>query len=149
MGHMFSNWVFVLTGFEEEGTSSGGDVVQTSTQEEREVEEEGCSTCEELKAQITSLVEKNNQLEGRLQVEKDLHEKDMEDLQARYSRTKNEKEKLVEEIKKLKEKATENISPATNSNLATTSESPVLRGLAAIQGMLNTIQVNSKVKSTI
>ena len=104
MGHMFSNWVFVLTGFEGEGTSSGGDVVQTSTQEEREVEEEGCSTCEELKAQITSLVEKNNQLEGRLQVEKDLHQKDMEDLQARYSRTKNEKEKLVEEIKKLKEK---------------------------------------------
>ena len=141
--------VFVLTGFEEEGTSSRG-LEQSSTQEEREMEEEeGCSTCEELKAQLRSLAEKNNQLEGRLQVEKDLHQKDMEDLQARYSRIKDEKEKLVEEITRLKQKATENISATTTSNSATTSDSPVLRGLAAIQGMLNKIQVNSKVKLTI
>ena len=50
--------VFVLTGFEEESTSSGG-LEQSSTQEERGMEEDDrCSTCKELKAQLKSLVEK-------------------------------------------------------------------------------------------
>ena len=120
MGHMFSNGVFLLTGIEEEGTSSGG-LEQSSTQEEREKEEEeGYSTGEELKAQLRSFAGKNNQLEGHLQVERDLHQTDMEDLQARYARIKNEKKKLVEEITRLKQKATENISAATTSNSATT-----------------------------
>ena len=134
--------VFVLTGFEEEGTSSGG-LEQSSTQEEGGAEEErGCSTCEELQAQLKHLAEKSNQLEGRLQVEKDLHEKEMEDLQARYSKLKDEKAKLVVEITRLKQRAGERISATTSSNLPTTSESPVLQGLAAIQGMHNKIQVS-------
>ena len=131
--------VFVLTGFEEEGTSSGG-LEQSSIQEE----EGGCSTCEKLQAQLKSLAEKSNQLEGRLQVEKDLYEKEMEDLQARYSKLKEEKEKLVEEIRRLKQRAGENTSATTSSNSPTTSESPVLRGLAAIQGMHNKMQVSLK-----
>lgn len=138
--------VFVLTGFEEEGTSSGG-LEPSSKQKEGEMEEdEGCSSCEELKAQLKSLAEKNNQLEGRLQVERDLHQKDMDDLQARHSKIKDEKAKLVEEITRLNQKARENISATTTSTSATTSESPVLRGLAAIQGMLNKMQGNSEVK---
>lgn len=136
--------VFVLTGFEEEGTSSGR-LEQSSTQEEGRAEEEGgCSTCKDLQAQLKSLVEKSNQLEGRLQVEKDLHEKEMEDLQVRYAKLKEEKENLVEEIARLKQRAGENNSATTSSNSPPTSESPVLRGLAAIQGMHNKMQVSLK-----
>ena len=103
--------VFVLTGFEEEGTSSGG-LEPSSKQKEGEMEEdEGCSSCEELKAQLKSLAEKNNQLEGRLQVERDLHRKDMDDLQARHSKIKDEKAKLVEEITRLNQKAREIFQP--------------------------------------
>lgn len=68
----------------------------------------------------------------------------MEDLQARYSKLKDEKEKLVEEITRLKQRAGENISATTSSNSPTASESPVLRGLAAIQGMHNKMQVSLK-----
>ena len=136
MGHMLTKGV-LHTGFEEEGTSSGGNGLgESSTQEERGIEEdEGCSTCEELKAQLKCLAEKNNQLEGHLQMEKELHQKDMEDLQARHAKLKEEREKLVAELKRLKQKPREILPSTTTSNSATTSESPVLRGLAVIQGM--------------
>ena len=73
----------------------------------------------------------------------------MEDLQVRYSKLKEEKDKLVEEITRLKQRTGENISATVTVNWATTSKSPVLQGLAAIQGMHNKMQVNSKVKLSI
>ena len=68
-------------------------------------------------------------------MEKDLHQRDMEDLQARHAKLKEESEKLVAELKRLKQKPREILSSTTTSNSATTSESPVLRGHAVIQGM--------------
>ena len=92
-----------------------------------------------MEAQIKSLTERNTHLEGRLHLMEEMHKNEIKDIQAKAEKFKEDRERLMQEIKEIKaKKNTTGLDSQAGTLMveqASTSESSVLKSLNVIQGV--------------